>query len=947
MSAQGVAVLLSWLSCCGWALWRYSTNTKNYLIFSTRSTIKLEYEGTLFSEWKVPKTCSVKNKRSPRTEMHCSSPGFQNIKPIVTGPDLEEERYLYVASSNICFMWYYKIINISPNFIQVIIWIYDPEHASPNELLWNTTKPSLNSAILSKQMATLGQRPVIYTFLRRKVYFPFIRLKNGAWVIAVPITTDDVLQEIKGNNVAFQDCFIADSLLPLILPWFTIPETPGFLPISSPQGSQLISNWDACAPASVVVVADVETFQTNDSFHTWTRIRVPTGSLTDNERHSVSDVTLTEDGIFFLIHGVLYVRSLTAFTRLGKKENLPEGDIIGITTRKWCWIKYLMKAKRRSSMAIWTKQELYLGYTSLKFSKITSTNKLQKILNISSAATLTIHNVEYTGHPLELALLLNYCVQCNVIKKIYLVIYNEDKQDWTYQDFALDVTVDSFISLHFLYSAMPELILWDKKKIYYCYHNFTDTGVLQMPAEFGIVSRNSNIHDVYIDYYGNIVVKMENNVMFYFKINIRDAVKLHLWTNNTTKSFILLNISGYMYLLHVFKNGTIYPQDYPLTLELQSITFKTKEKCPFVAFHYNIFKVFYILDKGQNLSIWSRIVYPENMVLYIIVELYGPKILEMREQVQYEITLGYCTKTMTLTFFQNINYEAVEDYFNLQYQNTGLLLLQVRPSQYGKTCPIPPKVFQIAVGCDNSKYIVVKGFNNKECLPHDFFYIIEKSFLRNQPSENLRVKYSWKKYGCPLRLDFREKFQPLIQLYDDSGFIEDVEVNFIVWEIHGRNDYSFNNTMKKSGCLNEAQTWKSMTKLNKDLPLEAVWGPENYKHCFSYAIGKPGDLNQPYEIINKSNYNHLIWPLRHTGMYVFRVKILDPNYSFCNLTAIFAIEIYGLIPSPNGYLVFSFLFLLMLLFFSILIFSYFHYMRIYKQYIYEPIYKTERKQKNY
>nr|KAF6399603.1 catsper channel auxiliary subunit epsilon [Molossus molossus] len=518
MSAQGVAVLLSWLSCCGWALWRYSTNTKNYLIFSTRSTIKLEYEGTLFSEWKVPKTCSVKNKRSPRTEMHCSSPGFQNIKPIVTGP---------------------------------------------------------NSAILSKQMATLGQRPVIYTFLRRKVYFPFIRLKNGAWVIAVPITTDDVLQEIKGNNVAFQDCFIADSLLPLILPWFTIPETPGFLPISSPQGSQLISNWDACAPASVVVVADVETFQTNDSFHTWTRIRVPTGSLTDNERHSVSDVTLTEDGIFFLIHGVLYVRSLTAFTRLGKKENLPEGDIIGITTRKWCWIKYLMK---------------------------------------------------------------------------------------------------------------------------------------------------------------------------------------------------------------------------------------------------------------------------------------------------------------TLTFFQNINYEAVEDYFNLQYQNTGLLLLQVRPSQYGKTCPIPPKVFQIAVGCDNSKYIVVKGFNNKECLPHDFFYIIEKSFLRNQPSENLRVKYSWKKYGCPLRLDFREKFQPLIQLYDDSGFIEDVEVNFIVWEIHGRNDYSFNNTMKKSGCLNEAQTWKSMTKLNKDLPLEAVWGPENYKHCFSYAIGKPGDLNQPYEIINKSNYNHLIWPLRHTGMYVFRVKILDPNY---------------------------------------------------------------------
>lgn len=41
--------------------------------------------------------------------------------------------------------------------------------------------------------------------------------------------------------------------------------------------------------------------------------------------------------------------------------------------------------------------------------------------------------------------------------------------------------------------------------------------------------------------------------------------------------------------------------------------------------------------------------------------------------------------------------------------------------------------------------------------------------------------------------------------FNENGYIEDVEVNFIVWEIHGRNDYSFNNTMKKVcvvPCLN-------------------------------------------------------------------------------------------------------------------------------------------------
>nr|XP_045735110.1 cation channel sperm-associated auxiliary subunit epsilon [Mirounga angustirostris] len=790
MSAQGVAVLLSWLSCCGSAVWRYSTNSPNYHIFSTRSTIKLEYEGTLFSEWSVPATCSVKNKSSPKTELRCSSPGVQTIRPIVTGPDSEEERNLSVDSSHICFLWYYKVINFFHNLTQVVvIWIYDPENADPSELLWNANEPSLNSIILTKQLATLGQKPGIYTTLRRRIYLPYDKMKNGC-------------------------------------------------------------------------------------------------------------------------------------------------DFL---------------AKRRSSMAIWTENEVYLGYTFLKFVKIITTEKLKNLLNISSAATLTIHNVEYPGHPLELALLLNYCTACNINKTIYVVIYNEDTEQWVYQDFALDVSTDSFLTPHFIYAALPDLILRDKHRIYYCYHNFTETGVLQTPTEFGNLSRlshNSIIHDIFIDYYGNVVVKMENNIMFYFKINIRAAIKLHLWTNSTMKSLILLSSSAQIYLIYVFENGTVQPREYPLKLESQSVHFTTKEKCPYMAFHNNILSVFYFLDKGQNLSIWAQIVYPENVGLYIVVESYGPNILQEKEQVHYEIALGYCTKTTTVTFFQNINYEAVDDYFKLQDQNTGLRLVQVRPSEYARACPIAQKVFQIAVGCDSTKYIAVKGFNKKDCLQHDFFYVIEKSYLRNQPSKNLRVKYNWKKYGCPLRLDFGEKFHPLVQLYNDNGYVEDVEVNFIVWEIHGRKDYSFNNTMKKSGCLNEAQTWKSMTKLNQHLPLEEAWGPENYKHCFSYAIGKPGDLNQPYEIINKSNYNHLIWPEDHSGMYVFRVKILDPNYSFCNLTAIFAIETFGMIPSPSGYLVAAFLFVLMLLFFSILVLSYFHYMRIYKQYLYEPINRYDRKQKN-
>ncbi|XP_008576645.1 PREDICTED: uncharacterized protein C1orf101 homolog, partial [Galeopterus variegatus] len=420
------------------------------------------------------------------------------------------------------------------------------------------------------------------------------------------------------------------------------------------------------------------------------------------------------------------------------------------------------EARNRSHIAIWTENEVYLGYTNLSFVKIVTTTEMRNRLNISSLDTLTIHNVEYTGHPLELAVLFSYCTTCTVTKTIYIVIYNEDTRQQVCQDFELDVPINSFLVPRFIFSAITELILWDKHRIYYYYNNFTDNGVIQTPTGNGnlsILSNDSIIHDV----------------------------------------FMVCS-----YLIQQF---------------LQRLA----------------------------LSKFAR-------------------------------KINFVVRETILSFSQNINYEAVKDYFKLQNQNTGLVLLNLRPSEYSKTCPTAKKVFQIAVGCDKNKFIAVKGFNNTECLHHDFSYVIEKSYLRHRPSKNLKVRYDWNAYGCPLKLDSTEKFQPVIQLFDDNGFIENVEANFIVWEIHGRKDYSFNNTMKQSGCLNEAQTWKSMTELNKHLPLGNAWGPENYKHCFSYAIGKPGDLNQPYEIINHSNGNHLFWPEGHSGMYIFCVKILDPNY---------------------------------------------------------------------
>ncbi|RXM32988.1 Desumoylating isopeptidase 2 [Acipenser ruthenus] len=83
-------------------------------------------------------------------------------------------------------------------------------------------------------------------------------------------------------------------------------------------------------------------------------------------------------------------------------------------------------------------------------------------------------------------------------------------------------------------------------------------------------------------------------------------------------------------------------------------------------------------------------------------------------------------------------------------------------------------------------------------------------------------------------------------------------------------------------CLREAQTWKSMIAMSSNLSKKSIgeaWGPNNYRTCFEVTPGIFGDLGQPYEILNRSGNNFITWSQEQSGIYVFNVKILDPNFS--------------------------------------------------------------------
>ncbi|XP_075780988.1 cation channel sperm-associated auxiliary subunit epsilon isoform X1 [Pelodiscus sinensis] len=937
--ARGLTLLLCLGGCCG--IWRYKTSVENYALFTTRTTIYLEYEGSLFVEWEISSLCTISNKSSPTTTLNCPVPGSHRIKPLVLNETREDkERFLFISEHLNCFLWYVlksperSSVPSSQNDSQELtLWVYDPENADPSELNHTAISPPLYSKTLSKQFWNLGQEPVVQTYFRNTIYFATAFPVLGVWKINVPAVSDDIITNIHGKQIAFQDCFVQDSPFVISRPEEPFPNNAYDNSLCSPAGRDLHIVWSACIPTNALLLSESGTFHTNDGFITYKEIKAPPHVLDFNSSHNVTDIVLTDDGILFLIMGTVYKRESNRFFKLGSKYNLPETGIIGIQSRLWCSSEYpLQDGRKLSTVAVWTSSEQYLGYGGNVFVKITDTTNLKKALNFPITASLSIGTVCYDSRPSEVALLMA-CIGCSSSRVFYLSSYNEDLDLWVLRDFSLNAPPSGFMLMEFIYSASPSVLMWDKKTVYYSSKNNTVNGFLKMNEaniESSAKIQKGAIHQLVIDYFGNSVIKLRNNKMYFLKVETKEAEALPAWEEESENIVLYLNPSGNLYML--FINGSkIHREDYPLTLEVFNFALDFQGFCPYIVFKHSMNLNVYYLDMGDEVTFWAQIVYMENLGLSIDVEIYRPELLMQTIDVNYEIARGICAKNQTIKFYHEMDYSHAPNYTKALIASSGVMTVELQPSLSGKTCALNNKLSHLFIGCPPSRHILIHRPSDKTCIKHNFTtYKIPGKYLWNPTTEDLVVNYDWDKYGCLMDLHYATPFHPNIALYDGTTFVETVEANFILWEIHGRSDYSYNSTMKQVGCLREAQTWISMLEENKNRPLDEIWSPQNYRTCFESQTGPLGDLNQLYQILNHSSYNSLIWPIEYSGIYVFKVKIVDPNFSFCDLSTIFAVRTYGILESPHIGKVAGFSVLILSIFGGILVISYFRYVKIFR-----------------
>ncbi len=85
-------------------------------------------------------------------------------------------------------------------------------------------------------------------------------------------------------------------------------------------------------------------------------------------------------------------------------------------------------------------------------------------------------------------------------------------------------------------------------------------------------------------------------------------------------------------------------------------------------------------------------------------------------------------------------------------------------------------------------------------------------------------------------------------------------------------------------------TWLSLRDMSSlsfiinEIKRDVFYVFQNYKSCFVDNSEKLGNLDQPYEIMNRSSMNYLTFSQENNAIYIFNVKIVDPNYRCLSLS---------------------------------------------------------------
>ncbi|KAK1796224.1 hypothetical protein P4O66_009299, partial [Electrophorus voltai] len=768
---------------------------------------------------------------SPSAVMKCKVPGFKTIKPLLSKNSLEEEeRYLFISNSVFSFAWYAVILrnrylHLTQFIFIVRLWIIDPEEADPAEINNTAVVPSALSQYITKQFFNKGQFPEIVLSLSSET-FQIYFTSGWYWEALVPDNHKYNSFFVVGQPVSLWQQFVASSQHTFYWAEPAKPYRAQEVPVRLAAGSQLSVVWGTCAPHRALLLTDQGIFMTEDSFRTHQEVMVEPGDLhvPPQGYFRVDDAALLENGIIFRIGNTLLWRANEDRVLRKLEVKLFSEGVIGLKFREHCVDHYPAQNFELATVITWTSHNLFIGGKSLN---LENSNSYFKNTLMPLWPNATILTASFGSYPTTLAALVTFTEYVQPL----LLTYCEIEGVWGTSPFLTayrqeDIPKGPF-QMMFISSALSSLLMWNREVILFSFHNDTRWGYLHPINETNLsqATNGSHIHQVVMDSSLNMLVKMENNMLFFCKVGMERLVRMHPWTEPGVPAALYLNPEE-QFIMISLEEGRVQAQSYPVRSESRSTTRGDPDSCPFITFTHSMSKLTYYIDKGNCLELWADVVYPENKGVNVQLLSNRKQLLMIKERTYFESVYGVDKKNKTFRIFQEADYRNVPNYSDLMVQTSGIVSFELLPDQLGNTCEMPKKqISHFHVGCPPNRHIRVAKPWEVPCEMNIFkSYTISGAVLRNPQQEDLYVEYDWEKFGCVLKMHYKTNFKPELHLYDGDKFVQNVDANFIVWDKFGRKDYSFNATMHQVACLCEAQTWKKM--LAGGSPLEKAWGPE-------------------------------------------------------------------------------------------------------------------------
>nr|XP_060628717.1 cation channel sperm-associated auxiliary subunit delta-like [Anolis sagrei ordinatus] len=248
-----------------------------------------------------------------------------------------------------------------------------------------------------------------------------------------------------------------------------------------------------------------------------------------------------------------------------------------------------------------------------------------------------------------------------------------------------------------------------------------------------------------------------------------------------------------------------------------------------------------------------------------------------------------------------------------------------------------PLTALIAVECPPTKHIrIAKSVTAcskdlfKPRLMQNFSYVIDGDFYdplllgrKDMRWRDLSVNYKYEEWECPLLLYYDSPWIPSLELWENDVFVEYVSADFVLIEINGMHNYDYLLNEVEAHCLSAAQNWSSQILWDSLMQPLTAWSRYNYRSC---KIHK-GNHSLPstdlkYQVLNMNEDNRVIFP-QYNGIYVFRVVVVDPRYSYCNLNTTISVYVHGALPKSEINAVKTLVSFLVLIFGCILMAYYF------------------------